>query len=233
MYLCFAHFSLLTTHYSCMLMVMQPQEPSPAPPPVVPTGNGQNQYDFIFNPNQQGKKPLIPGANTKKGRMLIAGIGLVIIVMLGAIIAGLISGAGKGDTQALLTAARQQEELIRVAEIGIDKAKTQDAKNIAITTKLSLSSQQAEMQAAIKAAGISAKSAKSTPNSKTDQALTTAEQNNRFDEEFLKIMGESLTAYQKSIKAAYDGATGKKLKDALTSQYRSANTLAGVAAGTN
>lgn len=158
--------------------------------------------------------------------------GALIGIMLVVIIAGMISGSQKGDTQALITAAKQQEELIRIAEIGISKAKTQDAKNIAITTKLSLSSQQSEMQAAIKAAGVSAKSAKSTPSSKTDQALLTAEQNNRFDEEFLKIMSDSLSAYQKSVKAAYDGATSKKLKTALTTQFKSANTLAGVAGKT-
>ncbi len=140
----------------------------------------------------------------------------------------MISNSGKGDTQALITAAKQQQELIRVAEIGINKAKTQDAKNIAITTKLALSSQQAEMQAAIKTAGLNPKKVlTSSISTETDQALTAAEQNNRFDEEFLKVMSESLIAYQKSVKAAYDGATSKKLKAALTSQFNSANALAG------
>lgn len=210
---------------------MQPQNPSPAPPPVVPGGNGQPQYDFIFNDGQPGKKSLLPSNMGKRGRIILVAAGAMIGIMLVVIIVGLISGSQKGDTQALITAAKQQEELIRIAEIGVSKAKTQDAKNIAITTKLSLSSQQSEMQAAIKAAGVSSKSAKSTPSSKTDQALLTAEQNNRFDEEFLKIMSDSLSAYQKSVKAAYDGATSKKLKSALTTQFKSANTLAGVAAG--
>jgi flagellar basal body-associated protein FliL len=213
-------------------MFMQPQNPSPAPPSVTPSGNGQPQYDFIFNDNKPGKKFQLPGNMSKKGRILIAGACVLLLIMLVVIIAGMISNAGKGDTQALITAAKQQQELIRVAEIGIAKAKTQDAKNIAITTKLSLSSQQAEMQTAIKTAGLNPKKVLTdSVSAKTDQALTTAEQTNRFDEEFLKIMAESLATYQKSVKAAYDGATSSKLKAALTSQFKSANTLAGVAAG--
>jgi flagellar basal body-associated protein FliL len=210
---------------------MQPTQ-SPAPPPVTPTGNGQPQYDFIFNDNKPSKKSLLPANMSKKGRLLIIGASVLLLIMLVVIIAGMISNAGKGDTQALVTAAKQQQELIRVAEIGISKAKTQDAKNIAITTKLALSSQQAEMQAAIKTAGLNPKKVLTgSVSTKTDQDLTAAEQNNRFDEEFLKIMSESLAAYQKSVKAAYDGATSKKLKAALTTQFKSANTLAGVAAG--
>ncbi len=206
---------------------MQPT-PSLAPPPVTPTGNGQPQYDFIFNDNKPSKKTLLPANISKKGRLLIVGAGVLLLIMLIVIIAGMISNSGKGDTQALITAAKVQQELIRVAEIGINKAKTQDAKNIAITTKLALSSQQAEMQAAIKTAGLNPKKVlTSSISTETDQALTAAEQNNRFDEEFLKVMSESLIAYQKSVKAAYDGATSKKLKAALTSQFNSANALAG------
>jgi flagellar basal body-associated protein FliL len=204
-------------------MVMQPDSPqSPTP-----------QYDFIMNPGQPAKKPLIPGASSKQGRIIIVGVGIVIMILLASMVIGLLNKSGKGNTDALVTAAKQQQELIRIAEIGVTKARSQDAKNIAITTKLSLESQQSEMQSAIKAAGLNPKKVLSSADSKTDEALTTAEQNNRFDEEFLKIMAASLTAYQKSVKAAYDGATGKKLKAALTTQYDSANTLAGVAAGTN
>ena len=209
---------------------MQPQYPSPAPPPVVPTGNGQQQYDFIFNDGKPVKKSLIPGGGSKKNRLIIAGVGAVILIMLIVIIAGLINNASKGDTSALVSAAKQQQELIRVADIGIDKAKTQAAKNIAITTKLALASQQTEMQAAITTAGLNSKKVLTgSKNTETDSKLTTAEQNNRFDEEFLGIMSTSLTEYQKTVKTAYDNATSKKLKTALTTQYKSANTLAGVA----
>lgn len=210
---------------------MQPDNPPPAPPPAVPSGNGKPNYDFIFNPEQQKKKLPLPGG--KKGRIITVAVIAAVLITAGSILAGIISNAGKADTEALITAARQQQELIRVSKLGIDKAKTGEAKNIAVTTLLALESEQDDMQAAIKTAGLNPKKVLvGSADVKTTQALTAAEQNNRFDEEFLKIMTASLTAYQKSVKAAYDGATSSKLKAALSAQYKSANTLAGITGGT-
>lgn len=165
--------------------------------------------------------------------MIIVGGVAVVVVALVMMVGSFISNVGKADTEALIAAAKQQQELIRISKIGSDKAKTQAAKNIAVTTLLALESEQDEMQEAIKTAGLNPKKILTGgADSKTDQALTAAEQNNRFDEEFLKVMTTSLTNYQKSVKAAYDGATSTKLKTALTAQFESANTLAGVAGKT-
>lgn len=210
---------------------MQPEAPQ-APPPA-PTGNGQANYDFIFNDPKAGKKSFLPLGGGKKGRLLFIGTSAIILLIIFIIIAGLVNSAGKADTESLISAAKQQQELIRISKVGVDKSKTQAAKNIAVTTLLALESEQDDMKAAIETAGLKANTVlKVAPNTKTDQALNTAEQNNRFDEEFLSIMTTSLTNYQKAVKAAYDGATSKKLKAALTTQFESANTLAGVAGKT-
>ncbi len=211
-------------------MVMQ--EAPPAPPPA-PNGSKQDQYDFIFSPNQYAKKSLFPGGGSKKSRIIVAAVAALVLIFLIMTVIGFLNSAAKGDTASLVSAAKQQQELIRISKIGIQKARTQDAKNIAVTTLLALESEQDDMKTAIEAAGLKANSVlKSSGNAKTDQILTTAEQNNRFDEEFLKVMKDSLTNYQKAVKSAYDGATSKKLKTALTKQYESANTLAGVASKT-
>lgn len=210
---------------------MQPDNPPPAPPPAVPNGNGKPDYDFIFNPEQPKKKLPLPGS--KKGRIITVAVIVAVLITAGSVVAGIISNAGKADTEALVTAARQQQELIRISKLGIEKAKTGEAKNIAVTTLLALESEQDDMQAAIKTAGLNPKKVLvGSADTKTTQALTAAEQNNRFDEEFLKVMTASLTAYQKSVKAAYDGTTSTKLKTALSAQYKSANTLAGITGGT-
>jgi flagellar basal body-associated protein FliL len=218
---------------------MQPNSPAPvAPPPVVPQPAGDpNQYDFIFNPNQQVKpgKNGLPGGGSKKSRMLIVGGAAVVLIIIASLVVSFLGSAGKADTENLVIAAKQQTELIRVADIGIKDAKTQAAKNIAVTTKLSLESKQSAMLAAIKSQGrkLSTKELSSGRSAKTDQLLTDAKQNNRFDEVFIETMESSLKTYQVSVKKAYDGATSKKLKDALTDQYKSANILAGVAADVN
>ena len=203
----------------------------PAPPPMKPTTiTEQNRYDFIMNPNNPQAKPLIPVASgSKKNRIIAVAAGAVFLLIIGGIFFNFLSNAGKADTEALIRAAKQQQELIRIADIGIEKSRGQQAKNLAVTTKLSLASEQDDMQNAIKAAGLNPKKVLTgSANAQTTQQLTTAEQNNRFDEEFIKVMTESLTSYQRSVKAAYDGATSKKLKEALATQYKSANALAGV-----
>src|SRR5688572_9301031 len=103
-------------------MLMQQQNPSPAPPPITPNNDTQ-QYDFIFNPNQPTQKPLLPGGGSKKNRTLIVVAGTVILISLIMIIAGFISNLGKENTDALVSAAKQQQELIRIAEIGIQKSR--------------------------------------------------------------------------------------------------------------
>lgn len=166
--------------------------------------------------------------------MITAAVGATVLLIIIFIIVNLLSSAGKADTQAVINAAKQQQELIRVADIGIQKARGQQAKNLAITTKLALSSEQDDMQSAVKAAGLDPKKVLiGSTNAQTDKALTTAEQTNRFDEEFIEIMTDSLKTYQRSVKAAYDGAHSNKLKAALATQYTSANTLVGSPAPNN
>ena len=212
---------------------MQTNEAPPAPPP--PPSAGNEQYDFIFTPGEQPpeKKTLLSGDNPKRNRMLLVGVGAVVFIICASIVFNFISGLGRENTDALVSAAKQQQELIRVASIGVEKSKTQAAKNIAITTKLSMQSEQAEMQAALKAAKLNPrKILVGSQNAKTDAALTNAEQNNRFDEEFLSIMTTSLKSYQETVRTAYNNAVSQKLKTALTTQYKSANALAGVSGGT-
>ncbi len=212
-------------------MLMQPTAPNTPPPR--PGGQKESTYDFIFNPEQAYKKSLLPQGNNKKQRIIIMAAIAAVVLFLIIIVAGLIGNAGKADTEALVSAAKQQQELIRISKVGQQKAKTQAAKNIAVTTLLALESEQDDMKTAISAAGLKPNAVlKVAPNTKTDEALTSAEQNNRFDEEFLEIITQNLTDYQKSIKTAYEGATSAKLKTALTTQYESANTLAGVSGKT-
>jgi hypothetical protein len=205
----------------------------PAPPPVVPGPPREpGQYDFILNPQQAPKKSLLPSG--KQGRIMVVAGGAAVLLIIALLLGSILSSAGKENVENLVIAAKQQNELIRVAEIGSSKARGQAAKNIAITTKLSLQSQQAAMLDALKTQGrkLTPKDLAASQNPKTDQLLTQAEQSNKFDEVFIDTMQTSLTNYQKAVQKAYDGATSRKLKAALADQYKSANTLAGVAAET-
>lgn len=196
--------------------------------------NDQNQYDFIMNPNQSppAKRFRLPGGNSPLGRIAVFGGGLAILVIVISLFATLLTSRQDAAVNALADAAIKQNELIRVADIGADKARGQEAKNLAITTKLALQSQQKSMLSAVEKAGrkLDSKALATGKDAGIDEFLTTAEQNNVFDDAFIKVMNESLKDYQVAVEDAFTQVSTKSIKESLLSQYESANTLAGVAA---
>lgn len=204
-------------------MFMNPEAPQ-APPPIVPHPGGQGQYDFIFN-NQQPKKNMLPGKNPKMTRILLVAGGSIILVLLAIMVFSLLFSGG-GSTAELTNIAKQQNELIRIAEIGDKKARGSDAQNLAATTKLSLKSDQTALLASMGRQKPLAKVLAQGQKSQTDQLLTQAEQSNRFDEAFIQTLQSQLSDYRQSVKDAYEGTSDAKTKQLLAAQYKHAVTLA-------
>jgi hypothetical protein len=203
------------------------QQLPPAPPPMTPAG-GQNPYDFIMN-EQPPKKSLFSGNSMKQRIMIVVGGGLVLLIIF-MVIFSVLAGNKKTNIQELVAIAQQQSELIRISGIGVQKARSTTAKNLAITTQLSITSEQQALVATLKNQGrkLSSKDLALGKNSKTDTLLTQGEQNNRFDEVFIDEIQKELLAYQKSVKSAYQSATNTKVKQALQIQFKNASILANV-----
>lgn len=215
-----------------MLMVMQPNYPAPAPPPIDPSQISQNNpYSFITNPETPKKKGSnLPVPTGKIGRIIIVAGMFIIILMLFSIGSSLLSKGDKVKIQQLKDVVYQQGELIRVSEIGVKKAKTTEGKNLAITTQLSLISEQAELQKTLKSLKIKTDTKTlGGPNKKTDELLTNAEQANQFDEVFIKTIQANLLTYAKAVQTAYKNTpdTSKVTKSALEAQFKDAVTLSG------
>ena len=190
-----------------MIMLMQPQQPD---------------YNFIVNPAQKAKKPLLPRGNSTQARIFVVLGGVIALLIIGVVVSSLISSGGKAQKETLLKAAQQQAELIRVSNIGITKARDPSARNFASTTSLTLQSDQRALLVHVKA---SAKELALGKNTKNDIALTEAEQSNNFDAVFTQMLKTQLTTYEKTLKNAYDGASSKKTKATLADEYNHANTL--------
>jgi flagellar basal body-associated protein FliL len=188
------------------------------------------QYDFFMNQGATaGKVPMMGGGNSMKRRIILVVIGAVILIILAIVATQLLFNSKPDNAQQLLEIAQQQNELIRISGIGVEKARGTDAKNLAMTTKLSLSTDQQPLIDALAKQNIKAKpQLNDTKNSKTDALLDTAEQNNRFDDEFLKYLRTELASYQKKLNDAYKNTSSKSLKEAMKHQYQNASTLAGI-----
>jgi len=185
-------------------------------------------YDFIMNPAQAPKKSIIPAGNSMKQRLIIVAAGAVLLLIAAIVVIALISSAGKAGQADLVKAAQQQAEIIRVSKLGLDRARGSSAKNLATTTNLSMQSDQTALLAALKTQGVKVSNEElaAGKDTKTDTALITAEQSNRFDEAFTEAIQAQLVAYQKTLKTAYDSASSTKLKDALALQFEHAGLLA-------
>lgn len=201
----------------------------PAPPPMQPAATQNNPYDFITNSPTKPKKSFLPGGNSLTSRLIIIGAGVMILFMIGLVVIALLNSGSTALKNDYSTVVLQQAELIRVSDIGVQKARQADAKNLAITTKLSLSSQQPDLLALAKKAGASTdpKILAASVNSETDTALTTADQANQFDEVFVEIMSAGLKKYQQSIKKVYDATSSAATKDTLSKNFNSINVLLG------
>lgn len=205
---------------------MPPANNSAEPPPAAP-----DPYDFLRPTAGPPKGPRGWLANAGPKKLLISALALVGGLGLVAATAALIFGSGPSNKQQLIDIAAEQNELIRIAEIGTTKSRGTTAKNLAFTAKYTLTTDQQPLLNALKKqrAKPTNRQLASGRNPRTDELLTAAEQANRFDEVFIKTLQEKLQAYQRQLKAAYDNpASGPKLKATLAQQYKNAVQLINV-----
>lgn len=196
-----------------------------------------NQYDFITDSSPGGLKKVknpLPfggggGKNAKMKLVLIAG-GALALVLLGALVFSFLANRGPDNKQQLLKVAQQQNELIRISDLAIKEARGTQARNLAMTTKLSLRSDQSSLTSALKAqkVKVGSKELKAGQNKETDAKMTEAMQNNRFDEVYLEFIQEALVNYQKDLNTAYKTTESAKLKETIKIQYQNASIIIGV-----
>lgn len=205
-----------------MLMIMNPNQPY-APPPPAP-----NPYDFITNPAPDPKTPKL--GNSFKSRLLIVAGAGVLLIMIASILGAVLSRSGKGDISGLKDIAAHQTELIRVAELGADKAQSTPIRSLAYTTKLSVTTQHQKLVAYLGTRGVELTEVELAAHhdDSVDEELETAAGNNRFDEAFNEVLNQELTDYNNSMKTAYQSATSEKSKALLAESYASSGTLLGL-----
>lgn len=201
--------------------------PPPAPPPLQPNTPSHNPYDFIVNPNLGAKNNKFSLGKSKQSKILLITIGALLLVVVATIIYGFISGAGSSQSQAYTDALQQQAEIIRLADIGVSKAKSPNTKNFALTTKLTMESDQLQLNKLAIKAGI-----KSTPkllaegkDIQINASLKSAEQTNQFDALLISTLEEKLQTYQQTIKSLHESTSKQETKKILSDQYQNIDTL--------
>lgn len=160
-------------------------------------------------------------------RLIIASIGFFVIVTAIAIFSSVLSSGKKTNQTLLISTAKQQGLLIHIADIGVTKAKSPDAMNLATTTRAALKSDQTTLVAALKKAKIKVnqKDISVSKDEAIDQKLTAAEQANQFDEKFTELITVNLNSYLSALQQTYNATGSKTLQTMLSSEYENAAVI--------
>lgn len=184
--------------------------------------SNHNPYDFIVNSGASPKKGLL-GSFNKQQRLLVlvAGLTIVFIVFI-TVVMSFFGGSGinKEQTAAL---ARQHAEIIKLASVGSEKALNIETRSFATSVQLSLQSSQQRLNTVVGTE--KDKDSALGKNEETDKALAQAEQSNRFDEVFTKMLSDALVAYQRDLKNVYDNTDSAKDKQVLTDIFNDVTAL--------
>jgi hypothetical protein len=187
----------------------------------------QSPYDFMNTGEPIPQKSGFGGNMSFRAKLLILIGGAIALMAVAAIVIGFFIKSGGATIEQTRAIAAQQTELIRIADIGVKKAHSETAKNLAFTTKTTLTSDQQATLSYLTSQKqkVSSKDLATSKSSKTDIQLTQAEQTNQFDDVFIQIMKQKLADYQTKVKTAYDGATSKKAKAVLADNYNHVSAL--------
>jgi hypothetical protein len=194
------------------------------PAPNIDPGH-PSQYDFITNPAKTAKKPPLLSKNNRSGLIKLVLIVLGVLVLITAAASMLFGGDSNRET--LLTVARKQSQIISIAESGADKAGSNQAKALALSTQLTITTDQwALINQLTKNGGkVKGKEYSSAPSSQVTSELATAERNGRFDEVFSNIIKQQLTEYQRDLQAANTALDSKTAKIMIAKDYENAGLL--------
>lgn len=157
-------------------------------------------------------------------------IGIVGFILLSMIASYILTRASKQTTARMVSIAQEQQELMRIADIGTSKARTSAAKDFAVNVRLSIDTSQKEILALLKKRGhkLNIQLLSKKKNAKTDQLLNEAFLTNRFDDTFSETVRGQLLAYRQRLQETYKGSTNKTEKEVLAKNFKDVSILLGL-----
>lgn len=181
---------------------MQPQDP--------------DQFGFILDPNQQKTSgPAILQDPKKRGIIMILFVSTV--VLLAIIIGAFFFSLGGQKNSDLVELAAWQTELSRVVDIGLKDGDDPQIKAEAATMKSFIASDLQATTGYLASTGAQLKRERLVvyQNPQTTSTLSDAKQQNRFDEEYQRIINTTISNYKSSLQRALDTTSGPKRQQIL------------------
>jgi len=194
------------------------------PSPVVQ--QSPNQYDFIVNYGKSQSNNWLVNAPLKT-RLLVAGVGAVILLLIVWVGIALLTGSGNTDVSNVVILAEEQTELSRISQDPVANATQESTQNLAVTIQLSLSSDQQAFVSYLTGFGAapSPQVLATKQNKQTDAQLAAAKTAGTYDQTYISVAQQELTSYAKGLKQAYNASTDAKGRQLLNSAYEHAQLL--------
>jgi len=204
---------------------MPPQHPyGPSP-----QQEGPEQYDFIVNYDKQKQPNRLISVNNSsfKTRLLIAGGGGLLLILFIWVFIALLSNSSNSPTAPLIGIAQAQNELARISLLASQNAVAQPTKTFAITTNLSLLSEQQAVLAYLHGLGSNPSSAvlQATLNISSDASLKVAQNTGSYDQTYISIAQSELSSYENALKQAFANTKNLKEQQLLSTAFTQAQLL--------
>lgn len=202
---------------------MPPQSPygpdSPTPEP--------EKYDFIVNSDKPKPSIKLIKVTSLKSRLIVAAGGVVGLSILIWIFVAILSNASSAPTAQLIAITQEQNELARISVTPAQSAALNPTQTFAITTNLSMLSEQQAFLAFLHTLGTTPSAAvlAATRNPKTDAALTAAQTAGTYDQTYISITQSELTNYEHSLKQAFAGTKNTNERQLINTAYKQAELL--------
>jgi hypothetical protein len=195
--------------------------------PAGPPSGAPNPYDFL-NESAPHKKSLLPSPSSKNGMIIMFFGGLGLLSIIAIIIFSVIGNIGSDIKADWLSVTKQQQELIRLSEVGSKNASSPEAKNLATNVGITLKASQPSINNLSSKSGakFNEKSLAAVKNEQTDTRLEAAEQNGQFDATFTAVIREQLVEYQVLLKRLDESSKNKSTLEIISSAYDNAQLLA-------
>jgi hypothetical protein len=208
-----------------------PANPAPTAYPAAPPELHPN-YDFIMNAEHNNKTASTDGSRSMVNRVLVVLIGLVILVVLFAVIKGLLAGNPAVDITGMTVVVEDQAEIIHLlnntSQVPTAKALlTVSNQDFIVTGKLSIGSQESQLEAYLKANGHNPSQGEINlkESSRIDKELTASVTASDYDQTFTSIMQAQMANYKQDLGTAYENTKEVKGRALLKSDYAGAVLL--------
>jgi hypothetical protein len=191
--------------------------------------NPNNPYEFIMSePAKTHHMPINVNNNSLKGRLLVVGGSVAILIIVMVVLFGVILKPSTKGADSMYQVAAAQQDIIGLTTLGKTNVKAQELLNSTSTISAVVNSHLYSTSSSISKSSLSKNSAtkiKELLNSQYKATLDAAKINGTYDDTYKTLLSNRLDLYRSYLQTAYANVSSQTLKAQLDTEYVQASAL--------